>query len=113
MLWIKFCSCDNCFFHRKSEKASSETGELALQSTNSSSEDQDDSNKKRLLGDAENSCTENSVSQEKEEMEIFVIDGDNKRTDDDRNCCGCKSWQGKRYGCCQCFRNSKIATLFR
>ncbi|XP_078363022.1 uncharacterized protein LOC144647143 isoform X2 [Oculina patagonica] len=97
----------------KNETAASETGELALQSTPSSSENQDDSNKERLLEDAEKSCSENSVSQEKEDLEIFVIDADDKSTEDGRNGCGCTSWQCTRYGCCRCFRKSKIATLFR
>ncbi|KAJ7387199.1 hypothetical protein OS493_004169 [Desmophyllum pertusum] len=94
---------------------SSEQGELALQST-ASSENQDDSNKQRLLVvDSGKSSTESSSSHETEEVEIFISDADDKAADDGKNCCSCKSWQLciSRHGCCRYFRNSKIAILLR
>ncbi|XP_020614457.1 probable peptide/nitrate transporter At3g43790 isoform X2 [Orbicella faveolata] len=93
--------------------AVSEIGELALQSTISSVDNQEDCNQQRLLVDSDKTCEKNSSSQEAEELEIFVRDADSETKEDGRNCCGCKSWQCTRYGCCRCFRNSKIAVLLR
>ena len=98
----------------ESEASTSEVGELALQSTVSSVDNQEDCNKQRLLVDSDKTCKENSSSQEAEvELEIFVRDTDSKTTEDGRNRCCCTSWLCTRYGCCRCFRNSKIAILLR
>lgn len=101
----------------ESEASSSEIGELALQSTNSYVDNQEDCNKQRLLVDSDKTCKENSSSQEAEvELEIFARDAaadSCEITDEPRNCCGCESLQCTRFGCCRCFRNSKIAILLR
>lgn len=105
-----------CFLKFDSESEAStvsEIGELALQSTISSVDNQEDCNQQRLLVDSDKTCEKNSSSQEAEELEIFVRDADSETKEDGRNCCGCKSWQCTRYGCCRCFRNSKIAVLLR
>ena len=101
----------------ESEASSREIGELALQSTGSSVDNQEDCNKQRLLVDSDKTCKENSSSQEAElELEIFARDAvadSCEITEERRNCCGCESLQCTRLGCCRCFRNSKIAILLR
>ena len=75
-------------------------------------DNQEDCNQQRLLVDSDKTCKENTSSQEAE-LEIFVRDADRETAEDGRNCCCCESLQCTRFGCCQCFRRSKIAILLR
>lgn len=108
-----FFFIDNTFFlynvfkrYSESEASTSEIGELALQSTVSSVDNQEDCNQQRLLVDSDKTCKENSSSQEAK-LEIFVKDADRETTKDGR------SLQCTRFGCCRCFSKSKIAILLR
>ena len=88
----------------ETSSSSSETGELAMQSTASNSLiDEDD----------ENSCTKKNSLEETEEVEIFINDVNKEDIDNDRNCCGFKSCCCPRYRRCKFFRDSKIAVLLR
>ncbi|PFX20652.1 putative peptide/nitrate transporter [Stylophora pistillata] len=88
----------------ENSSSSSETGELAMQSTASIS---------LIDGDDEKGSLQKNSLEETEEVEIFIGDVHKENIEDDINCCGFKSCCCPRHRCCKFFRDSNIAVLLR